>query len=116
MPWSFAFVQGGHKAPAVCGLSLGGGGGEESGGWLAVPRSVSDLSEDTLDAFGLHGMGGIWGAVLTGIFALEEGLIYSGSFLLIGKQIAGGHWRAWAGHQNRSQPREEASRKHLIAL
>ncbi|CAJ1345214.1 unnamed protein product, partial [Effrenium voratum] len=45
--------------------------------------------DDTLDAFGLHGMGGIWGAVLTGIFALEEGLIYSGSFLLIGKQIAG---------------------------
>ena len=96
-----------------------------------MPRSVSDLSEDTLDAFGLHGMGGIWGAVLTGIFALEEGLIYSGSFLLIGKQIAGGHWRAWAGHQNRSQAREEAStsvsfhpkrsvlgerRKHLIAL
>ncbi|CAJ1339606.1 unnamed protein product [Effrenium voratum] len=47
--------------------------------------------DDTLDAFGLHGMGGIWGAVLTGIFALEEGLIYSGSFLLIGKQIAGGN-------------------------
>ena len=45
--------------------------------------------DDTLDAFSLHGMGGIWGAVLTGIFALEEGLIYSGSFLLIGKQIAG---------------------------
>ena len=54
-------------------------------------RLASALSEDTLDAFGLHGMGGIWGAVLTGIFALEEGLIYSGSFLLIGKQIAGGN-------------------------
>ena len=57
-------------------------------------RLASALIEDTLDAFGLHGMGGIWGAVLTGIFALEEGLIYSGSFLLIGKQIAGGN--GWA--------------------
>ncbi|CAE7236179.1 nrgA [Symbiodinium natans] len=45
--------------------------------------------DDTLDAFGLHGMGGIAGAILTGIFAVDDGLVYSGSFTLLGKQIAG---------------------------
>eukprot|EP00913_Durusdinium_trenchii_P015804 g14852.t1 len=34
-------------------------------------------------------MGGIGGAILTGIFALDGGLIYTGSFELLGKQIAG---------------------------
>lgn len=34
-----------------------------------------------MDAFGLHGMGGIGGAILTGIFALDGGLIYTGSFV-----------------------------------
>ncbi|CAK9095065.1 Ammonium transporter (Ammonia channel) (Ammonium channel) [Durusdinium trenchii] len=48
-----------------------------------------NLVDDTLDAFGLHGMGGIGGAILTGIFALDGGLIYTGSFELLGKQIAG---------------------------
>ena len=48
-----------------------------------------NLVDDTLDAFGLHGSGGIAGAILTGIFAVEDGLIYTGSFLLLGKQIAG---------------------------
>ena len=48
-----------------------------------------NLVDDTLDAFGLHGSGGFAGALLTGIFALDGGLIYSGSFLLLGKQIAG---------------------------
>ena len=48
-----------------------------------------NLVDDTLDAFGLHGSGGIAGAILTGIFAVDDGLIYSGSFLLLGKQIAG---------------------------
>ena len=37
--------------------------------------------DDTLDAFGLHGMGGIGGAIFTGIFALDGGLIYTGSFV-----------------------------------
>ncbi|CAE7622973.1 nrgA [Symbiodinium sp. CCMP2456] len=48
-----------------------------------------NLVDDTLDAFGLHGSGGFAGAILTGIFAVDEGLIYSGSFVLLGKQIAG---------------------------
>ncbi|CAE7554909.1 amt [Symbiodinium natans] len=45
--------------------------------------------DDTLDAFGLHGSGGIAGAILTGIFALDGGLIYTGNFALLGRQIAG---------------------------
>mmetsp|Transcript_13578 Transcript_13578/g.32395 ORF Transcript_13578/g.32395 Transcript_13578/m.32395 type:complete len:432 (+) Transcript_13578:47-1342(+) len=45
--------------------------------------------DDTLDAMGLHGMGGIAGAILTGIFSVDGGLIYTGSFTLLGKQIAG---------------------------
>lgn len=48
-----------------------------------------NLVDDTLDAFGLHGSGGFIGAILTGIFALEDGLIYSGSFELLGRQIGG---------------------------
>ncbi|CAJ1414985.1 unnamed protein product [Effrenium voratum] len=45
--------------------------------------------DDTLDAFGLHGMGGIAGAILTGVFAETDGLVDSGSFALLGKNVAG---------------------------
>lgn len=38
--------------------------------WLAVTFLKSRLGyDDTLDAFGVHGIGGIWGAVATGLFA-----------------------------------------------
>eukprot|EP00913_Durusdinium_trenchii_P011583 g10877.t1 len=60
--------------------------------WCYVSVEVVNrvnLVDDTLDAFGLHGMGGIGGAILTGIFALDGGLIYTGSFELLGKQIVG---------------------------
>ena len=55
--------------------------------------------DDTLDAFGLHGVGGIWGGIATGLFATSsvngivskeaasEGLFYSGDFALLGVQI-----------------------------
>jgi ammonium transporter, Amt family len=50
--------------------------------------------DDSLDAFGLHGIGGIWGAIATGIFATTSvnssatnGLIY-GNPSLVGIQIA----------------------------
>ncbi len=41
--------------------------------------------DDSLDAFGVHGLGGAWGAIATGIFAIEAvggtpGLLESGSF------------------------------------
>ena len=53
-----------------------------------------NLVDDTLDAFGLHGSGGFAGAILTGIFAVDEGLIYSGSFVLLGSRLPV-HWLVW---------------------
>lgn len=56
--------------------------------------------DDSLDAFSLHGIGGIWGALATGLFAsgkvnpnviapnaLGEGLLISGNFELFFEQI-----------------------------
>ncbi|MDE5925384.1 MAG: ammonium transporter [Helicobacter sp.] len=55
--------------------------------------------DDTLDAFGLHGVGGIWGGIATGLFATSsvneivskeaagEGLLYSGDWSLLSVQI-----------------------------
>jgi Amt family ammonium transporter len=50
--------------------------------------------DDTLDAFGVHGIGGIWGSVATGIFAAKavnpagaDGLIH-GNAGLLGVQLA----------------------------
>ncbi len=52
--------------------------------------------DDALDAFGCHGVGGILGGILTGIFCVPElswtsngGLLYTGSFALLGAQLAG---------------------------
>ena len=52
--------------------------------------------DDALDAFGCHGIGGILGGLLTGIFCVPElswteagGLIYTGDFSLLGSQILG---------------------------
>jgi Amt family ammonium transporter len=49
--------------------------------------------DDTLDVFGVHGMGGMWGAVATGLFASlavnsagANGLFTGGGFALLGKQ------------------------------
>lgn len=47
--------------------------------------------DDALDAFGCHGVGGIWGCLATGIFASNSansavtinGLVYSGNFKLV---------------------------------
>ncbi len=55
--------------------------------------------DDTLDAFGLHGVGGIWGGIATGLFATSsvneivskeaagEGLLYGGDWSLLCVQI-----------------------------
>lgn len=52
--------------------------------------------DDALDVFGVHGVGGAWGALATGIFASKainplgaDGLLAGGGFALIGKQLAG---------------------------
>lgn len=52
--------------------------------------------DDALDAFGLHGIGGIVGGIFTGIFCVPElswtkygGLLYTGDFHLLWAQILG---------------------------
>src|SRR5205807_352081 len=51
--------------------------------------------DDTLDVFGVHGLGGTWGAIATGIFASTlvnstgaNGLVHGGGFTLLGHQLA----------------------------
>ncbi len=58
--------------------------------WLAVTYIKNWLGyDDTLDAFGVHGIGGIWGAIATGIWATKavnpagaDGLLYGNPGLL----------------------------------
>lgn len=52
--------------------------------------------DDALDAFGCHGIGGIVGGLLTGVFCVPElswtgvgGLLYTGDFSLLASQAAG---------------------------
>jgi Amt family ammonium transporter len=54
--------------------------------------------DDSLDVVGVHGLGGTWGAIATGIFATESGLVYTGEPAQLITQIigAGAGW-AWAG-------------------
>jgi Amt family ammonium transporter len=61
---------------------------------VLVMRNKSGV-DDALDVFGVHGMGGIWGAIATGIFASPdfvsagyEGLIYGSADLFIGQIVA----------------------------
>ena len=57
--------------------------------WLAVTYVKGALGyDDTLDAFGVHGIGGIWGAIATGLFATRsvnpagaDGLFYGNPLL-----------------------------------
>ena len=51
--------------------------------------------DDSLDAFGVHGVGGTWGAIATGLWATTEvnpagadGLFYGGSDLLVAQLIS----------------------------
>jgi Amt family ammonium transporter len=49
--------------------------------------------DDALDVFGIHGVGGIWGAIATGIFAIPAltstpGLLYGGADLFLGQFAA----------------------------
>lgn len=62
--------------------------------YYAVSRLKEKLKyDDALDAFGLHGFGGIWGAIATGLFATTKvneaganGLFFGGGLELLGKQ------------------------------
>lgn len=61
-------------------------------GFLAAPVCYFSIHfikvrfkyDDTLDAFGVHGIGGIWGAIATGIFATKEVNELGGNGLLYG--------------------------------
>jgi len=64
-------------------------------GFLGVPpcylsvycfQRYKHIVDDTLDAFALHGIGAIMGGMLTGVFALDDGLACGGGFALLGKQ------------------------------
>ena len=58
--------------------------------WLAVTYIKGSLGyDDSLDAFGVHGIGGMWGAIATGLFATKsvnpagaDGLFYGNPALL----------------------------------
>ena len=65
--------------------------------YFAIAHLKTKLGyDDALDAFGCHGIGGILGGVLTGIFCVPElswtdqgGLLYTGDFGLLGAQVLG---------------------------
>jgi Amt family ammonium transporter len=58
-------------------------------------KSVLGYYDDALDVVGVHGVGGTWGAIATGLFATKavnsvvtnEGLLVSGSATLLGSQV-----------------------------
>lgn len=76
----------GYVTPG-CSMAFGAIGGPWCYLCVAVFNRMS--IDDTLDSMGLHGMGGIAGSILTGVFAMNHGLIYEGTFTLLGKQMAG---------------------------
>ena len=58
--------------------------------------------DDTLDAFGVHGVGGIWGAIATGLFATPaiqsySGLFYGNAGQLVTQLIATGATMVYSG-------------------
>ena len=64
--------------------------------WLAISVLKKKLGyDDALDAFGCHGIGGIWGGIATGLFATsavnpavtDQGLFFGGG--LLGAQLIG---------------------------
>ena len=75
-------------------IAIGAIGGVVCYFGVLVMRNKSGV-DDALDVFGVHGMGGIWGAIATGIFASPdfvsagyEGLIYGSVDLFIGQIVA----------------------------
>lgn len=104
-----------HQRPSALGFATGAVAGlvaiTPASGYVGVPGAlcigvaVSCISfaairlksrfhyDDTLDVFGVHGIGGMWGALATGLFASltinktgANGLFYGGGWSLLGKQ------------------------------
>ena len=68
-------------------------GGAICYGGVIFMRKKSGM-DDALDVFGVHGLGGIWGGIATGIFAIPEmsggkaGLIFGSTDLFVGQIVA----------------------------
>jgi len=53
-------------------------------------KERAGLYDDALDAFGVHGVGGAWGAIATGIFCFTPAIgVIDGSFKQVGLQAVG---------------------------
>jgi Amt family ammonium transporter len=58
-------------------------------------KSILGYYDDALDVVGVHGVGGTWGAIATGLFATKavnsvvtnEGMLVSGDATLLGSQV-----------------------------
>ncbi|MCM3754894.1 ammonia channel protein, partial [Bacillus licheniformis] len=55
--------------------------------WSATWLNSKRGPDDSLDAFGVHGIGGILGALLTGVFAVKDIGGFDGSLLLQAKGV-----------------------------
>jgi len=78
----------GHVTP-MWAIVIGAGGSVVC--YLAVQLKARHRKDDSLDAFGVHGVGGMWGAIATGIFCFTPvvGLVNGGGFRQIGLQLLG---------------------------
>lgn len=78
----------GHVTP-MWAIVIGAGGSVFC--FLAVQLKAKHRRDDSLDAFGVHGIGGMWGAIATGIFCFTPvaGLVKSGSFSQVWLQLLG---------------------------
>ncbi len=72
-------------------IAIGLGAGVFCYGGILLKKKFN--YDDTLDVFGVHGVGGIWGVIATGIFCTgtlassRKGLAYGGGFDLLSDQI-----------------------------
>jgi Amt family ammonium transporter len=87
-----AITPGAGFVPVWAALIIGASGGVACYFGISVIKKRLKI-DDALDAFGCHGVGGIWGGLMTGVFAnpdineaATKGLIY-GEFRQFGAQI-----------------------------
>ncbi|MBL8877056.1 MAG: ammonium transporter [Phycisphaerae bacterium] len=78
----------GHVTP-MWAIVIGAGGSFFC--FLAVQLKAKHRRDDSLDAFGVHGVGGMWGAIATGIFCFTPvaGLVHGGGLKQVGLQLLG---------------------------
>ncbi len=78
----------GHVTP-LSAIAIGAGGSIVC--YFAVQLKARHKKDDSLDAFGVHGVGGTWGALATGIFCFipVAGLVNGGGFKQLGLQSIG---------------------------